>query len=244
MVVAAMDPEIKADIEKTVLEILEDADMAEMTEYKARKLAGNKLGMNLSEPHYKKFIRSIIENFLKSREEAQAEEEQAKEEVEAEAAKEEEEEEEEEEEKRPRKQSKKAGTVRQSKQAELQQTSKDDIGDLIICWKLKQGLLTWDFFVLAFLCVVLSWILLFSAWFVAWKGGIAKANNAGLGWKIVQPLVEEGWEGVKSRQWNFDKSEIWWGIPRETSVEVVECLGKEGFHLEEVQQCKRRNYQI
>lgn len=145
-----MDPDTKLKIEKTVLGILETADMADMTEYKVRKLAGEKLKINLSETHYKKFVRNIVENFLKSRQEEEEQEqatEEAEQKVEAKAehkaeaeveAEAEEEEEEEEEESPVKKQkNKKKMKIESSKKAsqagELQEATIDDNGDIIIC---------------------------------------------------------------------------------------------------------------
>ncbi|CBI34506.3 unnamed protein product, partial [Vitis vinifera] len=61
-----MEPETRRRIEKTVLEILKSADMDEMTEFKVRKLASDKLGINLSAPDYKRFVRQVVETFLHS----------------------------------------------------------------------------------------------------------------------------------------------------------------------------------
>lgn len=144
-----MDRDIQLKIEKTVVGILETADMADMTEYKVRKLAGEKLNINLSETQYKKFVRNIVENFLKSREDEKEQEQAAEEaeeaeqkveaEVEAEAEAEAEAEEEEEEEESPVKKQKKnkKKKVEASKKAfqagEMQEATIDDNGDIIIC---------------------------------------------------------------------------------------------------------------
>lgn len=146
-----MDRDIQLKIEKTVVDILETADMADMTEYKVRKLAGEKLNINLSETQYKKFVRNIVENFLKSREDEKEQEQAAEEaeeaeqkveaevEAEAEAKAEAEAEEEEEEEESPVKKQKKnkKKKVEASKKAfqagEMQEATIDDNGDIIIC---------------------------------------------------------------------------------------------------------------
>ncbi|KAF6136164.1 hypothetical protein GIB67_001573 [Kingdonia uniflora] len=57
-----MDPQI----EETVIEILKNSDMDEMTEFKVRKMAGEKLGFDLSGAQNKQFIRTIVESFLLS----------------------------------------------------------------------------------------------------------------------------------------------------------------------------------
>lgn len=151
-----MDRDIQLKIEKTVVGILEASDMADMTEYKVRKLAGEKLNINLSETQYKKFVRNIVENFLKSREDEEEQEQAAEEaeeaeqkveaeveaeaeqqveaEVEAEAEAEEEEEEEESPVKKQKKNKKKVEASKRASQAgEIQEATIDDNGDIIIC---------------------------------------------------------------------------------------------------------------
>lgn len=132
--------------------------MADMTEYKVRKLAGEKLNINLSETHYKKFVRNIVENFLKSRQDEEEQEQDAAEveaeqkmeaeveaeaeaeaeveaEVEAEAEAEDEEEEEESPVKKHKKNKKKKteASKKASQPGELQEATIDDNGDIIIC---------------------------------------------------------------------------------------------------------------
>ncbi|KAG9448242.1 hypothetical protein H6P81_014370 [Aristolochia fimbriata] len=71
-----MEPETEQKIEETVLDILKDADMQEMTEFKVRSLASEKLGINLSAPEYKRLVRGIVESFIsKKQEEAEGAEE-------------------------------------------------------------------------------------------------------------------------------------------------------------------------
>ncbi|KAK4435495.1 RNA polymerase II transcriptional coactivator KELP [Sesamum alatum] len=84
-----MDTETRNKIEQTVLEILKNSNMDETTEYKIRKSASDKLQMDLSEPTRKKFVRQVVESYLR--------EQQAKAEEEEQQQQEEEEEEEEEE---------------------------------------------------------------------------------------------------------------------------------------------------
>ncbi|KAL1191868.1 RNA polymerase II transcriptional coactivator KELP [Cardamine amara subsp. amara] len=59
-----MEEETKEKIEKTVFEILMESDMAEMTEFKIRKLASERLGIDLSEKSYKAHVRAIVNAFL------------------------------------------------------------------------------------------------------------------------------------------------------------------------------------
>lgn len=120
-----MEAETRSVIEKTVLDILKSADMDEMTEYKVRKMASEKLGINLSAPDYKPFVRQVVETFLRSPEEPEPKPEpepdrkKARTEVAEREPKEEEEEEEEEAEE---------DRGRSSGAKEY-----DDDGDLIVC---------------------------------------------------------------------------------------------------------------
>lgn len=107
------DAETKGRIEETVLKILQESNMDDVTESKIRKQASNELDLNLSQPPFKAFVKQIIEAFL-----IQKQQEQQKEEKE-----EGEEEEEEEEEKQ---QVKQEGASNKS-------TVYDDSGDLVIC---------------------------------------------------------------------------------------------------------------
>ncbi|KAI4376117.1 hypothetical protein MLD38_013909 [Melastoma candidum] len=52
------------EIEVTVREILEGSDMNDMTEYKVRKEASSRLGIDLSLPNYKSLVRSVVQSFL------------------------------------------------------------------------------------------------------------------------------------------------------------------------------------
>lgn len=69
-----MDPETRNRIEETVLEILRNSNMDETTEYKIRKSASEMLGMDLSDPTRKKFVRQVVESYL-GEQQAKAEEE-------------------------------------------------------------------------------------------------------------------------------------------------------------------------
>jgi len=102
------DAETKGRIEETVLKILQESNMDDVTESKIRKQASNELDLNLSQPPFKAFVKQIIEAFL-----IQKQQEQQKEEKE----------EEEEEEKQQVKQ----------EAASNKSTVYDDSGDLVIC---------------------------------------------------------------------------------------------------------------
>ncbi|KAL3652815.1 hypothetical protein CASFOL_002496 [Castilleja foliolosa] len=73
-----MDAETRSEIEKTVLEILKNSNMEGTTEFKTRKTASEKLEMDLSEPTRKKFVREIVESYLKEQQ-SKAEEEKEEE---------------------------------------------------------------------------------------------------------------------------------------------------------------------
>ncbi|KAG1367659.1 RNA polymerase II transcriptional coactivator KELP [Cocos nucifera] len=62
-----MDAGTQRRIEEVVLEILESSDMTTMTEYKVRKAAAERLGLDLSFPDRKRFVRGIVESFLVSK---------------------------------------------------------------------------------------------------------------------------------------------------------------------------------
>lgn len=59
-----MDAETREKIKKTVRGILEESDMDEMTEYKIRQLASQKLELNLSDSKYKAYVRHVVNSFL------------------------------------------------------------------------------------------------------------------------------------------------------------------------------------
>ena len=113
-----MDSETQKKISETVMEILRNSDMEEMTEYKVRKEAADKLGTDLSEPSRKKFVRQVVESFLQEQQQAQAQA-QAQAQNQNDAVEEEEQEEEEEEEE---------SNTRRSDGKEY-----DEEGDLILC---------------------------------------------------------------------------------------------------------------
>lgn len=110
-----MDSEASNGIEETVLDILKTSNLEEVSEQKIRRMASEKLGLDLSEPTRKKFVRQVVEKFLA--------EEQAKREANAaDEVKEEEEEEDENDEEEE------DGKVKSSGDKEY-----DDEGDLIVC---------------------------------------------------------------------------------------------------------------
>ncbi|KAF2324892.1 hypothetical protein GH714_021078 [Hevea brasiliensis] len=68
-----MEPEIQLKIQEAVFDILKKADMDEMTEFKVRVAASERLGIDLSDIHCKRFIRGLVESFLLSTMEVGAE---------------------------------------------------------------------------------------------------------------------------------------------------------------------------
>jgi hypothetical protein len=61
-----MDPELQRKIQETVIDILKHASMDEITEFKVRATATERLDFDLSHIEHKKFIRGVIESFLLS----------------------------------------------------------------------------------------------------------------------------------------------------------------------------------
>ncbi|KAJ0523581.1 hypothetical protein HanIR_Chr10g0495421 [Helianthus annuus] len=107
-----MDSALAKEIEEAVLQVLKNSDMDSTTEYQVRKLASEPIGIDLSEPSWKKLVRTIVQTYL--------EEQQAKAEAEekvTEAGEPVEEEEDSEDDKKKRKGDKEY----------------DDEGDLIVC---------------------------------------------------------------------------------------------------------------
>lgn len=62
--VREMDPDTQRKIVEAVLDILRKSNMEEMTEFKVRLEASNRLGFDLSENERKGIVRSVVENFL------------------------------------------------------------------------------------------------------------------------------------------------------------------------------------
>jgi len=104
------DAETKGRIEETVLKILQESNMDDVTESKIRKQASNELDLNLSQPPFKAFVKQIIEAFLLQKQQEQQKDEK-------------EEDDEDEEEKQHVKQ----------EGASNKSTVYDDSGDLVIC---------------------------------------------------------------------------------------------------------------
>ncbi|KAF7149984.1 hypothetical protein RHSIM_Rhsim02G0246500 [Rhododendron simsii] len=59
-----MEPELQSKIEETVLQILKSSNMDETTEYKIRQAASEQLGVDLSPPDRKRFVRTVVESYL------------------------------------------------------------------------------------------------------------------------------------------------------------------------------------
>jgi len=61
------DTETKQRIEETVRRILQESNMDEVTESKIRKQASEQLGLNLSQPPFKAFVKQVVEAFLQEK---------------------------------------------------------------------------------------------------------------------------------------------------------------------------------
>ncbi|XP_061350936.1 RNA polymerase II transcriptional coactivator KELP [Gastrolobium bilobum] len=73
------DTETNGRIEETVRRILQESDMDEITESKIRKQASNQLGLDLSQPHFKAFVKQVVEAFLQEKQQEEEEEQQQQE---------------------------------------------------------------------------------------------------------------------------------------------------------------------
>lgn len=62
----SMESETQRKIEETVLDILNKSNMEEATEFTIRLTASDRLGIDLSDPTSKHFVRSIVESYLLS----------------------------------------------------------------------------------------------------------------------------------------------------------------------------------
>ncbi|KAJ6850895.1 RNA polymerase II transcriptional coactivator KELP [Iris pallida] len=113
-----MDSETEQRIKDVVLGILREANMEETTEYKVRTAAAEKLGLDLSLPDRKLFVRQVVEDFLVSKKEEEEQEQQNNQQQQQQEDEEQVEEEEEEEE---------------DEKGKKQKREYDDEGDLIIC---------------------------------------------------------------------------------------------------------------
>lgn len=74
-------------IRETVLEILSTSNMNEVTEFIIRKTASDKLGLDLSVPHLKKFVRQVVESYLSQQADKTADEEEEEDQIEEEDTK-------------------------------------------------------------------------------------------------------------------------------------------------------------
>ncbi|GMN31499.1 hypothetical protein TIFTF001_003296 [Ficus carica] len=66
-----MEAGMEQRIEKTVRKILETSNMDDVTEYKIRKQASEDVGLDLSKPPYKAFVRQVVQSFLEERQQRQ-----------------------------------------------------------------------------------------------------------------------------------------------------------------------------
>ncbi|XP_050385932.1 uncharacterized protein LOC126802358 [Argentina anserina] len=73
-----MEPESRRKIEETVVDILRNTSLDEMTEFKVRAAASERLGVDLSDLDRKSFVRGVVESFLISAAESVGEETEAR----------------------------------------------------------------------------------------------------------------------------------------------------------------------
>uniref|UniRef100_A0ACD5VQ33 Uncharacterized protein n=1 Tax=Avena sativa TaxID=4498 RepID=A0ACD5VQ33_AVESA len=133
-----MEEKMQKEVEAAVLEILRGSDLNSLTEYKVRSAAADRLGIDLSLPDRKLFVRRMVQDYLESltdegeegknkghcqegKEEEQ--EEKEKEKGEGEEKRKEEEKEKDEEEEEEEEEEEKGGVGKEL----------DDNGDLILC---------------------------------------------------------------------------------------------------------------
>ncbi|CAL0330856.1 unnamed protein product [Lupinus luteus] len=74
------DTETRGRIEETVRKILEESNMDEVTESKIRKQASKELAIDLSQPHFKAFVKKVVDAFLQEKHEQQQQLEEEEEE--------------------------------------------------------------------------------------------------------------------------------------------------------------------
>ncbi|CAM0882316.1 unnamed protein product [Alopecurus aequalis] len=125
-----MDKKMKKEVEEAVLEILRSSEMESLTEYKVRSAAADRLGIDLSLPDRKLFVRRLVADYLQSlvdedekKQPGGSGEEGEKKEHRQEAEEEEQEEEEKGEEEEEAEEEKKGSIGKEL----------DDNGDLILC---------------------------------------------------------------------------------------------------------------
>ncbi|XP_062074599.1 RNA polymerase II transcriptional coactivator KELP [Humulus lupulus] len=75
-----MEAEMEEKIQKTVRSILQQSNMDDVTEYKIRKQASDKLHLDLSKPPYKAFVKQVVRSFLEEQQQQEEEKEEAEEE--------------------------------------------------------------------------------------------------------------------------------------------------------------------
>ncbi|XP_052210480.1 RNA polymerase II transcriptional coactivator KELP [Diospyros lotus] len=110
-----MNPETEQKIEEAVLEILRSSNMDQTTEHKVRKAASELLGLDLSTPERKRFVRRVVEAYI-AEQQSKAEQEEDEGTTAAKSSEEEDED-----------------SNAQRKRKESGGKEYDDEGDLIIC---------------------------------------------------------------------------------------------------------------
>ena len=124
-----MDEKTQDKVEAAVLEILRGSDMESLTEYKVRTAAADRLGIDLDLPLHKRFVRRLVEDYLKSLAEEEDEKQKggSRKEGKKKQQRQEEEEQEEDEEKEGEEEEEEEDKGGEGKK------EFDDNGDLILC---------------------------------------------------------------------------------------------------------------
>jgi hypothetical protein len=71
-----MEPKLRMQIKETVREILEESDMETTTEHQIRRLASNKLDLDLDKSEYKTYVRHVVNSFLEEQKAKQEDDEE------------------------------------------------------------------------------------------------------------------------------------------------------------------------
>ncbi|KAB5573449.1 hypothetical protein DKX38_000643 [Salix brachista] len=71
-----MEHKLRMQIKETVREILEESDMETTTEHQIRRLASNKLDLDLDKSEYKAYVRHVVNSFLEEQKAKQEDDEE------------------------------------------------------------------------------------------------------------------------------------------------------------------------
>ncbi|KAJ6714318.1 RNA polymerase II TRANSCRIPTIONAL COACTIVATOR [Salix viminalis] len=71
-----MEHKLRMQIKETVREILEESDMETTTEHQIRRLASNKLDLDLDKSEYKAYVRHVVNSYLEEQKAKQEDDEE------------------------------------------------------------------------------------------------------------------------------------------------------------------------